>query len=243
MFQPRRVTIPTMSPSNPPIPAAPASRGPIAALRQFARARPAAAAPEERCDLCAAPLAPEHQHLVEPAARRLLCACDACAILFDGGEATKYRRVPRRVEAWPDFRLADERWAGLGIPIGLAFLFHSTPAGGPVAVYPSPAGGTEAPLAAAAWELLAEDNPALRRLAPDVEALLVNRIGTARDYYRAPIDECYRLAGLVRTHWRGLSGGAAVWGEIAAFFDRLRARAVAGARHSEAKHGGARPYG
>ena len=40
-----------------------------------------------------------------------------------------------------------------------------------------------------------------------------------------PIDECYKLVGLIRTHWRGLSGGDEVWDEIARFFDRL-ARAV-----------------
>ena len=61
--------------------------------------------------------------------------------------------------------------------------------------------------------------------AADVEALLVNRVGSAREYFLVPIDECYRLVGLIRIHWRGLSGGSLVWGEIAAFFDDLRRRA------------------
>ena len=34
---------------------------------------------------------------------------------------------------------------------------------------------------------------------PDVEALLINRVGPAREYFLAPIDECYRLVGLIRT--------------------------------------------
>src|SRR5436305_2026101 len=34
---------------------------------------------------------------------------------------------------------------------------------------------------------------------PDVEALLVNRAGSARDHFRVGIDQCYRLAGLLRT--------------------------------------------
>ena len=55
-------------------------------------------------------------------------------------------------------------------------------------------------------------------LEPDVEALLVNRIGEARECYRVGIDECYKLVGLIRTHWRGLSGGQAVWDEIGRFF-------------------------
>ena len=37
----------------------------------------------ERCELCSAPLAHEHQHLIEPQTRRLVCACDPCALLFD----------------------------------------------------------------------------------------------------------------------------------------------------------------
>ena len=47
-----------------------------------------------------------------------------------------------------------------------------------------------------------------------------------RDYFLVPIDDCYALAGIVRTHWKGLTGGAEVWREIDAFFDRLREQAV-----------------
>jgi hypothetical protein len=61
----------------------------------------------------------------------------------------------------------------------------------------------------------------------DVAALLVNRIGHSRgaapaEYYLAPIDECYKLVGLIRTHWRGLSGGTEVWREIGGFFAALK---------------------
>jgi hypothetical protein len=51
----------------------------LASLRRFARPRPL----RERCDLCDADLADEHAHLLELSNRRLVCACDACAILFD----------------------------------------------------------------------------------------------------------------------------------------------------------------
>ena len=37
--------------------------------------------------MCSQELAPEHDHLVEPANRRLICACQACAILFEGQTA------------------------------------------------------------------------------------------------------------------------------------------------------------
>jgi hypothetical protein len=54
------------------------------------------------------------------------------------------------------------------------------------------------------------------------EALLVNRIDGAREYYRVPIDRCFALVGLIRTCWRGLSGGAEAWQAIRHFFAELR---------------------
>ncbi len=57
---------------------------------------------------------------------------------------------------------------------------------------------------------------------PDVEGLLVNRISTPPQYYRAPIDQCFRLVGIIRTQWRGLSGGTDVWREIDRFFEELK---------------------
>lgn len=193
----------------------------IASLRRFARPRPVA----ESCDLCGAPLAAEHPHLVEPVNRRLICACDPCAILFSHREGGKYRRVPRRVEALTDFRLTDIEWESLHLPINLAFFLYNSPAGRVVAFYPSPAGAMESLVELDAWEALAEANPVLRELEPDAEALLVYRVGEARDYYRLGIDECYKLAGLIRKHWRGLAGGTEVWEEIGRFFDGLRERA------------------
>jgi hypothetical protein len=192
----------------------------FAALRRFVRER----APAERCDLCGVALAPDHQHLIEPASRQLLCSCDACSILFDGREDARYRRVPRRVRWLADFRLTDAQWDSLLIPIGLAYFFHSVPAGRVVAFYPGPAGATESLLDLAGWNDLVEDNPVLANMAPDVEALLVNRVGQPREYYIAPIDECYKLVGLIRAHWRGLSGGAEVWEEIGQFFASLKQR-------------------
>ena len=67
--------------------------------------------------------------------------------------------------------------------------------------------------------------PPFEELLPDVEALLVYRLGHAERCYRIPIDECYRLVGLVRLHWRGLSGGSDVWEEVDKFFEELEAEA------------------
>jgi hypothetical protein len=176
--------------------------------------------------MCSLELAGEHQHLIEPEKRKLVCACDACALLFTTQAGTKLRRVPRRVRQLTKFRLTDQQWGSLMIPIELAFFFNSSPQGRVVAFYPSPAGATESLLALESWNDIASDNPVLAELLPDVEALLVNRVGAARgvapEYYIAPIDLCYRLVGLIRMHWRGLSGGTEMWHEISAFFSALK---------------------
>jgi len=195
----------------------------LSALRRFVRPRATAVA--ERCEMCSTELGAEHQHLVEPSSRQMVCACEACAILFSGQTGTKYKRVPRRIRALPDFRLTDGQWDSLMIPIQLAFFFQSTPDGKVLALYPSPAGPTESLLALDSWNELVEDNPALREMEPDVEALLVNRVGGTGEYYLVPIDECYKLVGLIRAHWRGLSGGTEVWREIKQFYAGLKERA------------------
>jgi hypothetical protein len=206
-----------------------ANNNSFAALRRLMRQPPQA----ERCDFCAAGLAEEHQHLIEPESRELICVCDGCAVLFDAEGETKYRRVPRRGVSLTDFRLTDLQWESLMIPIGLAFIFKDG-AGKLVALYPSPAGPTESSLDAAAWEELELENQVLRELRPCVEALLVNRMGVSREYFIAPIDECFKLAGLVRANWRGLSGGAEMWKSIERFFDGLKTRSGSRAGASSA---------
>ena len=202
----------------------------LAALRRFVRPRPVA----ERCELCGLALPVEHPHLVELSNRHIACACAACAVLFDNQSGERYRRIPRRVCHLADFRLDEAQWAGLTLPVNLAFFFHSSAAGKTLVYYPSPAGPTESPLDLESWAEIARANPVLNEMEPDVEALLVNRIGEAREYYIAPIDECYKLIGLIRTNWRGLSGGAEVWAEIGQFFTSLKERADAVRRESHA---------
>ena len=192
----------------------------LASLRRFMRPR----AVREQCELCSAELADEHTHLLELANRRLTCACEPCAILFSDQAAGKYRRVPRRGQFLPDFHLTDIAWASLDLPINLAFFVQSTAAGRVLALYPSPGGATEALVSREAWQMLTEDNPSLRDFEPDVEALLVNRMGEARECYRVGIDACYKLVGLIRTHWRGVSGGPAMWDEVREFFNSLKER-------------------
>jgi hypothetical protein len=205
--------------------ASPPKNASFATLRRFVRDRASA----ERCELCSVEVPSEHEHLVVPANRQLLCACQACALLFSakaGEGAVRYRRVPKRIRFLVNFRLTEAQWESLRLPINLAFFFHSTPAGKVVALYPSPAGPTESLLPLEAWDEIVRDNPLLSEMEPDAEALLVDRVGReGAGYYLAPIDECYKLVGLIRAHWRGLSGGATVWDEIARFLAELKRRA------------------
>ncbi|MGQ0542670.1 MAG: DUF5947 family protein [Blastocatellia bacterium] len=192
-------------------------------LSRFVRSR----VPVERCDLCAKEVASGHPHLLEPASRQIHCACDACAILFSNQGDSRYKRVPRDIKYLRDFRLTDLQWGSLMLPIQLAFFFHSTPDDRLIALYPSPAGATESTLPLDAWGEIAAENPELRSLRPDVEALLVNRVGEKREYFIAPIDECYKLVGLIRAKWHGLSGGTEAWASINGFFTELKDRSVA----------------
>jgi hypothetical protein len=203
------------------------SESAFAALRQFARKRK----PVERCELCSQELSREHPHLIELAARKMVCACAACALLFDGRTGGKYKRVSRRVQALNSFHLSDGQWDSLMIPINMAFFFNSSVDERVVVLYPSPAGAVESLLSFEAWQEIVQDNPTLAGMETDIEALLVNRVGKSRadvpaEYYIVPIDECYKLVGLIRGHWRGLSGGTEVWQEIGRFFTELKNRAV-----------------
>jgi hypothetical protein len=110
-----------------------------------------------------------------------------------------------------DFELSDVEWASLRLPVDLAFFFYNTPDERVVAYYPSPMGPTESLLKLTTWADMAANNPILQEMVQDVEALLVNRAKEARQYLLVPIDDCYRLVALLRTQWRGFSGGPEVW--------------------------------
>lgn len=204
------------------------SEGWIAELRRFTRG----AEPAQRCEMCSAPIGAEHRHLMQLSERRLLCCCQVCAVLFGNGSndaENNYRLVPTRSQQLTDadFALTDAQWDALQIPIDIAFFFNSTARARVVALYPGPAGTTESSLDLSAWEELQAESPLLATLAPDVEALLINRAHGAREYYRVPIDQCYALTGIIRTHWHGLTGGTEAWAAIHRFFVGLQANAAA----------------
>ena len=185
-------------------------------LRRFATSPPPAL---ERCELCGAPIGAEHSHLLELEHRSLLCVCAPCGMSL--AESQRFRLVRPATQPLADLDLSDGDWEAMQLPIDLVFLFHSTPEGGPVALYPGPAGAMASAMSRDAWSRLAAANPLLETLAPDVEALLINRIKGARRYYRVSIDRCFALVGLIRAQWKGLSGGGEVWDAIARFFAAL----------------------
>jgi hypothetical protein len=134
--------------------------------------------------------------------------------------------VPERVQCLEDFRMSDGQWASLLVPINMAFFFRNSKSGNVTAMYPSPAGATESQLPLETWRQIEEENPILRSMESDVEALLVNRLGEQRGfpvdrYYLLPIDRCFHLVGLVRAHWRGLSGGAELWEQLQKYFEEM----------------------
>jgi hypothetical protein len=199
-------------------------------LRRFVRPRAPSGA---QCELCGADIGDRHHHLLQLKTRQIACGCQACAILFSDQAAGSYRRIPTDIRALPDFVMDDAQWEELAIPINMAFFCRIGDSTEPAAFYPSPAGATEAHLGVHSWQHIVDQNPLLQRMASDVEALLVNRLSQPHEYFIVPIDECYRLIGLIRTQWRGFSGGKDVWESISGFFTSLRNRAVrAGATHA-----------
>jgi hypothetical protein len=185
----------------------------LSALRRFARPRPAG----ERCDLCAAAIAGEHEHLYDPRRRAVECACAACALLFADG--TQRKRVPHVAVRIDDFQLDASAWRALGLPIDVAF-FTVDEAGAASAFYPGPAGAVTAAVSPDSWRAMLAANPTLR-LASDVEALLIRRRSVNIVGYRVSLDECYRLTGLLRASWHGFHGGAEAWSTLDQFFATL----------------------
>src|SRR5688572_23305390 len=111
------------------------------------------------------------------------------------------------------------------ILINMAFFFQSSAAGKGIVLYPSDAVATGSLLAFESCQQIVACTPVLQDMEPDTEALLVNRVWGAADHFIVPIDECYRLVGLIRTKWKGLAGGTEVWEAINSFFAELRKRA------------------
>lgn len=193
----------------------------VAGLGRLARPEPVQET--EKCEICGQGISEEHRHLLELGERRILCSCEPCIAMRAGLE--NYCPVGTRFLWLDDFELPDELWAAFQLPIGLAFFFRSTGVDAVVALYPSPAGATECELHLESWQKLVELNPFLDSLESDAEALVVNRMGDEPQYAVVPIDECYRLVGLIKSTWEGISGGSAIENSVPKFFEYVRHKA------------------
>ncbi|MEU2260816.1 DUF5947 family protein [Streptomyces sp. NPDC019645] len=201
---------------------APGPRG----LRRFTAPRPPR---EERCELCGAALPDaRHRHLVDIEKRALACACGPCTQLLDrpGSSQGRFRAVPSRHLTDPGHRVDDTTWELLRIPVSVAFFFHNSALGRPVALYPSPAGATESEPEPSSWETVLAATELAGMLEPDVEALLLRRSGGSTECHLVPVDTAYELVGRMRLNWHGFDGGPQARAELDAFFDRVRQQAT-----------------
>ena len=195
----------------------------VAGLRRYVRRPPTTPAADggARCELCPLSLAEDHKHLLDLEERRIVCVCPTCWSVRSGD--ARYRPTGSRTVWLDGLELPDALWAEFQIPIGLAFFLRSTATGGVVAMYPSPAGATESELDLEAWGRLVAANPVLEDLDPDAEALIVNRMADPHVHAIAPLDDCYRLVGIVKATWEGITGGSEMRLAVERYFDDLRA--------------------
>ncbi|GBE66528.1 hypothetical protein MFM001_29900 [Mycobacterium sp. MFM001] len=182
----------------------------------------------QRCEMCSEPIADAHQHVVNVAGRQLMCVCRGCYLLFTDSEAElRYRAVPDRYLAFPDFALDRRAWEALQIPVGLAFFFRNSALDRTVAFYPGPAGACESELDLGAWSAISTAEPRVGLLADDVEALLVRVPDEGQPVcHLVPIDACYEFVGRLRKLWRGFDGGQEAREYIDEFFATLAARST-----------------
>ena len=109
----------------------------------------------ERCEMCAEPIADEHQHVVNVEGRQLMCMCRGCYLLFtDTNAALRYRAVPDRYLSFPEFALGRREWEALQIPVGLAFFFRNSVAGPDGRVLSGPGGRHRVRTGLTAWDAI-----------------------------------------------------------------------------------------
>jgi hypothetical protein len=176
----------------------------------------------EECELCADVISVEHEHLLEPEARRVLCACAACAQLLSQEQerqGARYLRVERRAARLDELSIDDGTWSDLGVTAGLAFFTMRSKTGEVVATFPGRAGIVESFVPLKTWSELERRFPVLKGILPDVEALLVRRSSRHQDYLQVSIDHCYELSGLLRSSEAPVSSPELA--VVQGFFERL----------------------
>jgi len=177
-----------------------------------------------QCEMCAAPLVEKQRHLLDLAHHTLLSICPACARSFGprGANASLYRLIPTRHLALLDFQAADDSWAG---PVKVICLLRANETGSVLAVYLDPSGVRESIFDLDRWKTLRAANPLLESLEPDVETLLLQRMGPRPLAYIVPIDTCARLIHLLEDRRGKQEGECEIWQAVGSFFADLQADA------------------
>lgn len=191
----------------------------VQALRRFREASTDAT----RCAFCGMAVESAHPHRLDPEGWQVICACNACD--RDRADEPRLRRVGHRVEKIEDPRVGERMLMVVDVPVGLAFFTRTRRAAN--VFYPAPTGTAEARIDVETWAALEAELPEVARLEPEVEAIVVSL--SPRRTFVVPIDECFRLAGMLRSAWVGWSGGAEARSAIEDFFATLETRANSGA--------------
>ena len=185
--------------------------------------------------MCAEPIADEHQHVVNVAARQLMCTCRGCYLLFSDPHAKlRYRAVPGpvpdvlRLHAGPSGLggAADSRRAGVLLPQLRAWTrpspstrdrrappspsWTSTP-GAPSRRRP-PAGACSPTTSRRCWCGFPTASTPIPNSTPRPSAIW------------CPSTPATNSSGRLRMLWRGFDGGQEVREFVDEFFDRIKAR-------------------
>lgn len=155
----------------------------------------------DQCELCAAPLRDSHDHLLDPQARKALCTCPACAMLFsDVSEAAqRYVRLQTHVAPLPDAALSEADLEALGVPVRLVVLCPSALHDALFMLYPSAAGVVEGHAPFAAWCALITRHIALEPVQVDRDAVVVDLRAGKRIVLHVSLDVAYELLGSLQS--------------------------------------------
>ena len=180
--------------------------------------------PYERCEMCGAPVADAHQHVVNVGNRSLLCACRPCYLLFTHDDADA--RLPGGARPLPV--LPGPRCAGVGG--ARAAGRHRLPV---PQLRPGPGGrvlprsGRRDRVRAAARRVGRASSPRPRGWRPSSPTSRRSwcappASGSRRSWCRSTSATSW--SGHLRTLWRGFDGGQDVRRRLDEFFDTVRSR-------------------
>src|SRR5262245_26252072 len=93
----------------------------FATLRRLTGARGVRECGESGCNA----LTESHRHLLAMTSRRVVCACDPCALRFHDVAGGRFKLIPRDTRPLPDFQMTDGQWEDFALPIELVFFFKS----------------------------------------------------------------------------------------------------------------------